>query len=226
MIATMSSSSHALRQKVEDGREREAEDRVDLPLRQHRLAHREADRFDGDAAVVDPCGVDERVPLGERGVGRRGAQRLAFERLGVVRHALALAADHGEGRLVVHHVDRVDGGVRLIGQELHQRVDVAEAHFVGAGRDARDRLTRARAGIDGDVEPLVLEVTVVDGDEERGGRPLELPVEREADRGEVLRGERRCNGNSQDCKKTAEHSELSHENSFPNACNDRAAGVG
>ena len=66
--------------------------------------------------------------------------------------------------------------------ELDQRVDVAEAHLVGAGGDAVDRLERARRGVDGDVEPFGLEVALVDRDQERRRRAFELAVEREFDR--------------------------------------------
>ena len=80
-------------------------------------------------------------------------------------------------------------GVRRIGvAELDQRIDVAEAHLVGAGGDAVDRLERARRRVDGDVEPFGLEVALVDRDQERRRRAFELEVEREFDRGLGARG--------------------------------------
>ena len=163
------------------------------PCCEHRLAHREADVLDRHLGGVDVVGLHEDLPLRVGAVGGGRAELLAFEvlRLG---HAAALAADDREGRLVVDHEHRLDRRARIGVAELDQRVDVAEAHVVGAGRDAVDRLERARRGVDGDVEAFGLEVALVDGDHERRGRALELEVERELDlglRGGGAGGERR-----------------------------------
>ncbi len=82
-----------------------------------------------------------------------------------------------ERRLVVHHQHRLDLLVRILVLELDQRVDVEEADRIGAGCDAGDAGDRAGAGVDGDVEAFGLVVALVDGDEVRSGRPLELPVQ-------------------------------------------------
>ena len=110
------------------------------------------------------------------------AELLAFEVLRLA-DAAALAPDDREGRLVVDHEHGLDRRARIGVAELDQRVDVAEAHVVGARRDAVDRLERAAGGVDGDVEALGLEVALVDRDQERRRRALELAVEREFDRG-------------------------------------------
>ncbi len=77
------------------------------PFCQHRLAHREADVLDGHLGGVDVVGLHEDLPLGVGAVRRWRAELLAFEilRLG---DAAALAADDGEGRLVVDHEDGLD----------------------------------------------------------------------------------------------------------------------
>ena len=129
-------------------------------------------------------------------VRRRGAELLAFK---VLRRddATALAPHDRERRLVVDHEHRLDRRAWIGVAELDQRIDVAEAHVVGAGRDAIDRLERTARGVDGDVEPLGLEVALVDRDHERRGGALELEVEREFDgrlRGGGVKRKRRCGG--------------------------------
>ena len=130
---------------------------------------------------VDAVRLHEDRPLRVGAVRRRGAELLAFEILRR-RHTAALAADNRERRLVVDHEHRLDRRARIGVAELDQRVDVAEAHVVGAGGHALDRLERAARAVDGDVEALGLEVALVDRDHERRGRAFELEVEREFDR--------------------------------------------
>jgi hypothetical protein len=97
-------------------------------------------------------------------------------------HAAALARDDRERRAVVDHEHRLDRRGRVLVAELDQRIDVAEAHVVGAGGNTGDRLQRAGRGIDGDVESLSLVVALVEPDQERCRRALELEVEAEFDR--------------------------------------------
>ena len=59
---------------------------------------------------------------------------------------------------------------------------------MAAGGDAGDRLERRRRLVDGDVEPFVLEVALVLGNQEERGRPFEAAVEREFDVGLRRRG--------------------------------------
>jgi hypothetical protein len=66
----------------------------------------------------------------------------------------------------------VTGWLGSLVEELDDRVDVAEAHLVGAGGDARDRFHRTVAGVDGDVQALLGEITAILGQQEAGGRPL------------------------------------------------------
>src|SRR5687767_2227385 len=70
---------HAVRLEVHVGREPEPGDRVDLALRQHRLAHREADVLDLHLRGVDLVRLHEDRPLRVRAVGRGRAQYFALE---------------------------------------------------------------------------------------------------------------------------------------------------
>ena len=164
--------------QVDVGREREAGDGIDLAGRQHRLAHREADILDRDLGRIDVVGLGEDLPLRIGAVRGRRAELLAFEILRIHGTA-ALAADNRKRRLVVDHEDGLDRHVRIGVAELDQRIDVAEADVVGAGRDAVQRLERAAGGVDRDVETFGLVIALVGGDQERRRRALEFPVERE-----------------------------------------------
>jgi hypothetical protein len=74
----------------------------------------------------------------ERAVVGGAAQRLADEILGRLDRAVGLHR-HGERRLVEHDIDRDRRVVGLLGRELDQRVDVAEAGIIGAVRHQRHR---------------------------------------------------------------------------------------
>src|SRR4029077_421716 len=199
---------------------REAGGVLDRYARQHGLAHREADgddRYFG-GSHASPQQEDRRLRGGA--VRRRRAELFAFE---IFRRsdAAALAPDDRERRLVVDHEYGLDRRARVGVAELDQRIDVAEAHVVGAGGDAIDRLKRAGRGIDRDVEAFGLEVALVDRDHERGSRALELEVERELDGGLLLRrdrggGEQRCGENSDPAEP---ESEGVHPGPFPLAAN-------
>src|SRR5207237_454479 len=101
--------------------------------------------------------------------------------------ASALAADNGERGLVVDYEHGLDRRARIGVTELDQRIDVAEAHVVGARRDAIDRFERAGGRIDRHVEPFGLVIALVNRDHERRGRALEFEIEREFDRRLLLR---------------------------------------
>ena len=175
----MSSTGSAARLQVHVDREREAEHGIDLARGQHRLAHGEADVLEFHGAVVELVDGLEDRPLGVGAVGGRRAELLAHQALGIGGDALALAADDGERRPVVDHHDGLEVDRRVLVAEADQRVHVAGADVVGAGGDAGDRLARAVARVDGDVEPLGFEVALVERHRERRGRALEAPVEGE-----------------------------------------------
>ena len=153
-----------------------------------------------------PFSFHERLPLGIGPVGRGRAEDAAFEVLGL-EHAAFGRRDDGEGRAVIDHQHGGHRRARVLVEELRQRVDVHEPDGIGPGGDARDALHGARAGVDGDVQPRIGVVAIVDGDEIGRRRPLELPVEREFDRG--FRGggmgrERKRGGREQRCALAAQ----------------------
>ena len=80
---------------------------------------------------------------------------------------------------------------------LDDGVHVAEAGVIGARHDARHGRGRAFALIDGDVELLGGEVALLLRPEIPGVDALELPVEREADLGRLLRGSAGCRQHEQ-----------------------------
>ena len=175
-----------LRLEVENHREDEAEHGVDIALRQHRLAHREADAFDRDRVGVELVHLRERAPLCEGTVRRRRAERLAFERLRIGGDPLVGTADDGESRLFVNDLNGFDRLVRVRVEEFDQRVDVAEAHLVGAGGAPRDCFERTVARVDRNLDASLLEVAALLRQQEAGCRPFELPIEREAYWREIL----------------------------------------
>ena len=179
----------AARVEVEEAGEVEAGDRVDLAAREHRLAQRRIHRLPLDLRRVEVVRLDEDRERAAPGVEHRRAHRLAVEvrRLGDAR---LLEREHGRGRHVVEHVDGLHArrGVALVGrEELDHRADVGEAHVVRARGDARDRTARAVAGVDDDVQALLLEIALRDREQEERRRAFEPPVELEADAGRLLR---------------------------------------
>ena len=180
----MSSGATPLDLRLRNEGEGEAGDGVDLARHQHRFTYREADVLDGHLAGVDGVLLDERLPLGVGTVGSRRAEDASFK---VARRLDAGPGqrDDRERRRVVDHENPLDRHVRILVTELDQRVDVGETELVHAAGDARDRLQRTLAGVDGDVQPLVGEVALVEGQQVGGARTFELPVERELD-GELI----------------------------------------
>ena len=152
------------------------------PRGQHRLAHREADVLDRHLGGVDAVRLREDRPLRIGAVRRRARRASCLRDPSASTTPRLLRPTIENGRLVVDHEHGLDRRARIGVAELDQRVDVAEAHVVGARRDAVDRLERAAGGVDGDVEALGLEVALVDRDHERRRRAFELAVEREFDR--------------------------------------------
>jgi predicted RNA polymerase sigma factor len=78
-----------------------------------------------------------------------GPEFLAFQLLGL-RDAAAPARYDREGRLVVDHENRSHRRRRMLIAILDEGVDIGEAHLVGAGRNAGDRLERGRRLVDDD----------------------------------------------------------------------------
>src|SRR5262249_56262588 len=73
------------------------------------------------------------------------------------------------------------GGMRVA--ILDERIDIGEPHLVGAGRDASDRLERARRLVDRDLEPFPPKISPVLGEKKCRSQSLEAPIERKFDRG-------------------------------------------
>ncbi len=88
--------------------------------------------------------------------------------------------------------------------KLDQRVDVAEAHVIGAVGDLRHRRARAVALVEGDVEARLLEVAAILGEEEHALRSLVLPVQDQLDPGVGLCG--RGDGGEDKCERKRLHS--------------------
>ncbi len=185
----------ALRLQVQDHRESEAKDGIDITLCQHRFAHRKADGLDGDLAIIDLGDLLERLPLGEGAIRRRRAKLLAFQRLRVFRDAQGLATDNCEGRPLIDHVNGLHLLCRIFVEELHDGIDIAEAHLVGAGCNPWDGFDGAVAAIDRDIQALGLEISLIEREQKACGRAFEFPVEREFDRriGESCNG---CDGDA------------------------------
>src|SRR5262249_28006441 len=85
-------------------------------------------------------------------------------------------------RSVVDHEYRLDRHAGVLVTKLDERIDIAEAHVVGAGGNTRNRLEGTGRAVDGDVEPLRLVVALVDPDQKWRRRTLELEIEAELDR--------------------------------------------
>jgi hypothetical protein len=66
---------------------------------------------------------------------------------------------------------------------LDERVDIGKGHLMAAVCDAGDRFERRGGIVDGQVQPLVLEITPVLGEKEQRFRSFQAPVEREFDDG-------------------------------------------
>ncbi|MNK56301.1 hypothetical protein D3C87_753330 [compost metagenome] len=169
----------ALFLEVEDHRKGKAENGVDIALGEHRFTHRKTDRFDLDLAVVETRHLLEGRPLRESAIRRRRAELLAFQRLRITGDTQRLAADHGESRALIDHIYGLDLLARIFVEELHHRIDIAETHLIGARRHARNGFHRTIAAVDGDIQALSLEVTLVERQQETRGGAFELPVERE-----------------------------------------------
>ena len=118
--------------------------------------------------------------------------------------ARLLEGEHRRGRRVVDHHDRhrLVGGGRVVADELDQRGQVREAHLVGARRDPVDRVARAAARVDLDVELLLREIALRLGQQERRGVPLEAPVELELD---LLLRDGRAGSQSRDRRQRHRH---------------------
>ncbi len=135
-------------------------------------------------SIVTLAAIDARWPGRRSSIAHRRrpapARRASCLRssFGLVTPRL-LRADDREGRLVVDHEDRLDRHVRIGVAELDQRVDVAEAHVVGARRDAVDRLERAAGGVDRDVRGLRPCSSPCRAATRNGAEALEFEVERE-----------------------------------------------
>src|SRR4030095_1919886 len=86
----------------------------------------------------DPGSLNEDGPLGKSGIPGRRAELFSFQ-IFRRRDATALARDDRAGGLVVNHKDRFERGASLLVAELDECVDIAEAHVIGAGRNATDR---------------------------------------------------------------------------------------
>ena len=105
---------------------------------------------------------------------------------------MAFARDDGVRGLVKYGEQGLDRrAVRVA--ELDQQVDVGNRHVGLAGREPVQGFERTAGGdIDDDVEPFVLEVALVDGEEEGRRRPVDLAVERKMNRGLGARPARRA----------------------------------
>src|SRR5262249_60693696 len=75
------------------------------------------------------------------------------------------------------------GRGRMLVALLDERIDTGEPHLVGAGRDASDRLERARRLVDRDLEPFPPKISPVLGEKKCRSQSLEAPIERKFDRG-------------------------------------------
>ena len=107
--------------------------------------------------------------------------------------SLGEAADR-ERRTVVQHVDRFAGIVRVLGVELHQHIDVAEAELVGAAADARGDLARSVGRVHGELEAFGRVIALLIRKKERRVRPVIRSVERHLEFLRQRRRERqRCN---------------------------------
>ena len=106
-----------------------------------------------------------------------------------------------EGRAVVEHEDADRRIVGLLRRKFDQRVDVAEAHVVGAIGDLRHGRAGAVALVEGDVEAFLLEVAAVLRQEEHSLRPLILPVQHHPDFGLRLCRSREAGGEGQSERK-------------------------
>ena len=98
--------------------------------------------------------------MGKSGIPGRRAELFSFQ---VFRHryAAALARDDRAGGLIVNHKYRFERGASLLVTELDECVDIAEAHVIGAGRDAIDRLQRTVSRLDRHFEVFRGEITPV-----------------------------------------------------------------
>ncbi len=164
----------------------EAEGPVDLAALEHLLAQVRRHVGDRHLGRVDLGQAREGGEELQRAVIGRTADILALEVLRLLDRSVRLHRD-GEGRAVEHHVD-ADGrrriGARLAAGERDQRVDVAEAHVIGAGAHRADRRARAIALVDVEFDAGLPEIAVVLREEEPALRPLVAPVQHhlEADR--------------------------------------------
>ena len=132
-----------------------AEHAVDLALHQHLLAQVRLHVDDLDLGAVDLGRRAQRRKQLQRAVIGRTAELAADEIRRRLDRAVGLDRDR-EGRAVVEHEDADRRLVRLLGRELDQRVDVAEAHVIGAVGDLRHRRAGTVALIEGDVEACLL----------------------------------------------------------------------
>ncbi|MEZ5859353.1 MAG: hypothetical protein R3D28_10275 [Geminicoccaceae bacterium] len=185
---------HPLRHQVQHRREIVPGNDIDVPAHQHRLAQGRVHVDPRHGSLVDAdLGGESRKELVGRIEDRR-PQRVADEVLRLL-DARGLERVEAEGGRIVDHHHGLDAlpGVRRV--ELDQRVDVGEAHLVGARGDAGDGTGRAVAAVDRDGQPLLGEIPQVIGGDDRRCRPLVFPVQGELDVRLRERGaaqERRC----------------------------------
>ena len=97
----------------------------------------------------------EQRPLGKGCTGRRRAQFLVLELLGLG-DAAALARHDGVRRLVVDHEYGFDRGGRILVAISDERVDIGKGHVVAAVRHAGDRFERRAASSTVTSKPSVL----------------------------------------------------------------------
>src|SRR5690606_28128898 len=136
------------------------------------------DALQRDGRGVELVDVNKGRPLRECTIWWRRTELLALQRLRVFRNAERTTTDDREGRDIVDHHDRTNVLRGVLIEKLDQRVDIAEAHLVGAGGNPRDRLDRSCTGVDGHVESFGSKVPIVLSKKETRCWPLETPVER------------------------------------------------
>ena len=162
--------------------EGKAEGRVDLAGGEHRRLHPNADVLDRHLRHVDVVELGEQRPLRKRSAHKRRTDLLVLELLGFG-DAAALARNDGVRRLVVDHEYCFDRRRWMLVAILDERVDIGKGHLMAAVCDAGDRFERRGGIVDGQVQPLVLEITPVLGEKEQRFRSFQAPVEREFDGG-------------------------------------------
>ena len=143
--------------------------------------------------------IDFGFDVGHLGVGGKqlvgavgqGATDLLAVQVGRFRNAGLRKTAHRQGRAIIEHVDSLAGIVGILGVELHQHIDVAEAKVISPAADARHRLSRSRGGIESHLQALGCVVAFVLREKERGVRAVIGRVERDL---EVLRASRHHSG--------------------------------